>query len=156
MSQTTYSENPNQFVAGGEYEGRGGANELLTKFIEGTDVLYGYGVSRSTSAGKRKDSVILPTADTEEFMGVAAFEQNEDGYYKAGNPISVATNMSIAVKCVNGLTILPGEPAYVIVAAGADRGKFTNVATANLSTGMRFQTSMGNDDLAAVRLNLSK
>ena len=154
MGQTTVNNKPDKHVAGMEFEGRGGANETLTKVALDSDIPFGYAVARS--AADPEGGGILPTANTQEFIGVSRFEYGEDANIPQDTPGGVWADGCISVQCVTGLTIVPGEQAYVIVAAGADRGKFTNVdgGGANLATSAKFTTAVGNDDLAAVRLKL--
>jgi hypothetical protein len=146
--QTDYND-PVALVAG--MITPGGTTEIQSRIAEDA-VEFGTAVVRGTNL---KRGVAKPTADTEEFMGFVAFNQNVSGNIAVDDDVSLVTKGSVAMTVVAAVTVAPGEPAYV-VASGADAGKVTNVSTSNIATGAVFGSAKVNDDLATVRIDLAK
>lgn len=130
---------------------KGGVTEVQSKIAE-VALEFGTGVVRGTDVERE---VKAPTAGTDEFMGIVAFNQNVDGNLAIGDDVSLVTKGSVAVPVPSAVTVAAGETAYV-VATGGDAGKFTNVSTDNVATGAVFGTAKQNDNLATIRIDLAK
>ena len=129
----------------------GGVTEILSRFSESA-VEFGTAVIRGADL---ENGVKIPTADTEEVMGLVAFNQNITGNIAVGDDVSLLTKGSMAVTVVAANTPAAGDAAY-IQAAGADAGKFTTTSTDNFDLGLVFGSAKKNDNLALVRIDLAK
>jgi len=129
----------------------GGVTEIQSRIAE-VALEFGTAVVRGTDV---EHEVKAPTADTQEFMGFVAFNQNVDGNIAIDGDVSLVTKGSVAMTVVTAVTVAAGEDAYV-VATGGDAGKVTNVSTSNIATGAVFGSAKKNDNLAIVRIDLAK
>lgn len=98
---------------------------------------FGTGVVRATA------TKIIDTASVAgDFVGVLVDPQkySDRNYYAPKEKITVATMADIWVLVDPAVTIVELDPVYLIDAAGATEGFFTNVATDNVLVPAKFQT----------------
>jgi len=140
--QTEYKTKFDQLVNGGI--ALNGVNERITLLAK-VDTDFGILVKRDATGelGEVCDNASDAPA------GIVACDKNEIGYKEADSALAVVTKGNIAVKVKTGVTVVGGDKAYFIVADKV----FTNVATGNIEVGV-FQSSVKNDDLAIVKIDI--
>ena len=148
--QTSFENTFPKTLPGMLYEG--GVKESKTRMAEGDDIEYGRGIIAGTNAedqGKVCDSA------AGAFVGISRRYHNVEGVYEDGKSMAVWTKGAITVDVVAADTPSFGDPAYVVVAAGADRGKFTTTSTSNLDTGFKFTKGKVEGNTAVVTIDLA-
>ena len=122
---------------------------LITIFNPGYDVT----LTGSTAGGSAVTST--PTYSSSMiFMGVTSFDQVSYRDSTGGYPLDVAGNCSYMGQIwVNtSVAVNSGQAAYIIIAAGATQGQFTNVSTNNFVTKGVFRSNTTGAGLALVEL----
>lgn len=130
-------------------------NDHVETFAAEGAVPFGHAVVRGTE--DRQGAV--PSADTDEFVGIALFThvqrqglpgEDEIAGYEDTDPMSVLRRGRALVEVTADVDA--GDSAYVDVQAG-DEGLWTNVATDNLGPVGQFKTSADDGDLAVVEVD---
>jgi hypothetical protein len=151
--QTSYSINQAAKIAG----------QVMTIAPKGVDsaiadVAIGFGLG--VVQGAKANSVALPTASGDTFMGVALHKYVEQGYpyasaAAAGYAIKDVINLGRRVRfCgVTDGAVTANAVAYV-VSSGADAGKFTTTSSSNIATGGKFRETLLAAGIAEIEINL--
>lgn len=148
MPQTDYNRY-GAIRAGMPAEGMGG-QDAITRICEDTTLQFGLGLVEGT------DKLLqCKAADNaaSKFIGISGQTQNVVGEYVEDDAVTVYGRGRIGVQVVAGDTPAVGDPAYIVVAAGADRGKFTTTITANLDAGLVFGTTKNSNNFARITVN---
>ena len=122
---------------------------------EGVDIV----VDNVVVAAGASQAVGVVTYSTDDvFIGVARHEHKmsnseQISLYKITDAVNVMDEGLIWVYVTEAVAI--GEAAYLIAAAGADRGKFTKTSTNNITTqGAKFKSATSGAGLVALKLRL--
>jgi hypothetical protein len=127
--------------------------DQIDSFAAQGAVPFGLGLIKGTADDQAK----VADSAAGVFVGAAVFTHTieNDGTvtgYADKDTVSVMRRGRMFVEAASALVV--GAPAYVVVAAGADQGKFTDVSTDNLGPVGKFITSGADGDLVVVEINV--
>lgn len=158
MSQTSYQIDFNEAFAG--MKGDMVFDQVDSFVAEGSDIPFGRGVRPGTDPERQVRLADVATT----FAGIALHEHKEqssagvqDAAYKATDAVSVLRKGKVWMEQETSDigTLAVGDPAHINVAiGGAELGKVTSVAAANIPTGGIVRKINTDLNLALVEINL--
>ena len=155
-AQTTYRWDTVMGAAGGIVDLAPYAIDTFANEENDGVMQFGIAVVGGTNADQCK--VVTSSSAATDFLGVSV--NNRTTELAINGDLTIANKASVGVmrwgriyvKVASGLTITPGEAAYVII-SGDDIGKFTNSSSSTLAVKARFLSAVdGAADIAQVEL----
>jgi hypothetical protein len=124
----------------------GSTNRIIVIKAKGLDLT----VTGAVTLGASQAGVTVAVTTWGVFLGIAGFIQRggrdfgaESGAYQVGDMVNIVSEGQRWVPV--SVAVNDKQPAYIIYAAGATQGQFTNVSTNNYDCGAYFRSNRSND-----------
>jgi hypothetical protein len=131
----------------------GDTNRKIDLKVKGVDLT----VTCAVTLGASQAGVTVATDTWGMFKGVAIFKQTGGADYGAGtsgfkqyDAVDILAEGDVWVPVAAAVSA--NDPAYIVIAAGADQGKFTDSASATYNMGGFFRTNRNSQNLAVLEV----